>query len=79
MATTAVEGATYSVDVTDVDVDGAIDSSTQVVSLPIRSATKTIIAAPPLPIDPLFLVLLIVIVILVILIIVLCIRRRKSS
>ena len=79
MATTAVEGATYSVDVTDVDVVGAIDSSTQVVSLPIRSSTKTIIAAPPLPIDPLFLILAIVIVILVILIIVLCIRRRKSS
>lgn len=79
MATTAIEGATYSVDVTDVDVTGAIDSSTQVVSLPIRSATKTIIAPPPLPIDPLFLILAIVIVILIILIIVLCIRRRKSS
>ncbi|MDO8123760.1 MAG: hypothetical protein Q6364_05210 [Candidatus Hermodarchaeota archaeon] len=79
MATTAVEGATYSVDVTDVDVVGAIDSSTQVVSLPIRSSTKTIIAPPPLPFDPLLLILGIVILILVILVIVLLIRRRRSG
>ncbi|MHA2427534.1 MAG: hypothetical protein ACXADB_05890, partial [Candidatus Hermodarchaeia archaeon] len=77
MATTAVEGATYSVDVTDVDVVGAIDSSTQVVSLPIRSATKTIIAAPPLPFDPLLLILAIVILILVVIVIILLIRRRR--
>jgi hypothetical protein len=77
IGTTAVEGTTYTVEVTDVGVDGAIDASTQVVSLPIGSATKTIIAPPPLPFDPLLLILAIVILFLVIIVIILIIRRRR--
>ena len=79
IATTAVEGTTYSVEVTDIDVDGAIDSSTQVARLPVGSATKTIVAPPPLPFDPLLIILGIVILILVILVIVLFMRRRRSN
>ena len=79
IATTAVEGTTYSVEVTDIDVDGDIDSSTQVARLSVGSATKTIVAPPPLPFDPLLIILGIVILILVILVIVLFMRRRRSN
>jgi hypothetical protein len=79
IATTAVEGTTYSVEVTDVDVTGAIDSSNYAYGFPISSTTKTIIVPPPLPFDPLLIILAIVILILVILVIVLFMRRRRSS
>ncbi len=77
LATTAVDGTTYSIDVSGVTVEGTIDSSTQDVGFPIGSATKTIVAPPPLPFNPLLLILAIVILILVIIVILLLIRRRR--
>lgn len=81
IAATATNTTTYSVRVTAIGAQGAVDASTNMFGLPITSAVKTVITRPPTFFDPFqFLLLLaLVIVIILIIIIVVVYRRRRGE